>query len=1224
MKSLKNKNNILKNIDKVSLKKVKEDNISFSNNKENLINKIIHVELFENNAEKKKKQLSILKSELNKLDDNDKYQHYDKNNSSFNYFPNLNDKNFNYNLLKKKEFISFYEKDIYKDLTYSEIADLKCSAKNFKTFELSNSQKFLKTFISPETPYNSILLIHGTGVGKTCAAISIAEQFIPYIEKNGQKIIILASGQLGKQFLREVFDTERYLEMKKKNNNYKYSGCTGDKYLNLIEKQDNNINNTINNSEIFRKEMKKIKKKRYQEYGYEMFANRVEEIERNATMYIPNNNSKEIQDAINKSYQDNFSNTIIIVDEVQNLKTVSEDVKTKKITNIFQKIVENVENIKLILLSATPMFNQASEIIYLLNLMLKNDKRPIINKNDFFDKYENIKPESENKLLNVSKGYISYIRGQNPYNFPFRLSPSINNDPNIINFNIMPKYNSKGLIIPDNEKIKHLEIIGDKMSDFQYKIYLETSINLKDIDIIGATGEEIILNSNDFLTPRQTGTMVYPTELYNLAGLKSCFEFYNSEIGPFRYNKSIVNKYGYFLKRDLVGKYSCKFKSILDYIFNSTGPVFIYTEWIKSGVIPLALILEQNGFLRFNNFPLLDESCPKLSYTCKYENEYKNIKDFQQAYYAIYTGSENLSGDKENLIRNFKDINNKDGKLIKVIIVTVAGSEGIDLSGIREVHISDPWWNLNRIEQIIGRSIRNCSHSDLDIKYRNVTVYLHSAIPSKEKNQEIETIDLYMYRKAFRKQIEINKVENILKKGAIDCNINKNINSFPIDKINTTLKITTSQKKEIDYQVGDHPYSSICNYTKNCNYKCEPDFEIKKNEIDTSTYEEYFAQNYISIIKNKIIKLFLTNQILKIDEIISLLNKDSQINEIDNLYKYLALSELINNKDTVIDQYNRIGTLKYHNLYYYFFPNVNYDKEYLNVSNYGYLPITYKNISKTLNKSLIPSKKTIKNDKNEYQRIKDIILKEYNDYLNRIKSKKIYLDQNFWYDKEEKIDILIYEIIIDSLKDYERETLIQQILIELHFNKDQIDQHIYQALSYYIIKDINSSTLYYYTFNNKEFKFYSINPSFKNNEYNEDIDEENLFIIANNQISERLIKILKKEKKYILNVIYGFIHNSKFKIVNNIGVEKNSTGVVCNNVDKPPIIHSINYLINYNKYLLDGTIIKNKFIRKHIKIQKNNLCFELQLLLRYFENYNNQSKKYFIRDYNINSEILMI
>lgn len=1218
MRSLKNNN--AKIVSKESLKEKKKNDNKL--NEENIISEIINVELFEKNSDIKKKKLSLLNSNLNKINNEKKKKISVKDkNDSFNYFPNLNDPDFNYNLLKKKEFITFYEKDNYPGLTYSEISDLKCSTNKFKTFELSNSQKFLKTFISPETPYNSILLIHGTGVGKTCAAISIAEQFIPYIEKNGQRIIILASGQLGKQFLREVFDTEKYLDMKNKDSNYKYSGCTGNTYLNLIEKQ--NINNTINNNDIFRKEMKKIKKQRYQEFGYEMFANRVEDLEKNATIYIPDNNHKEIEIAIKKAYQDHFSNTIIIVDEVQNLKTISEDTKTKKITSIFQKIIENVENIKLIMLSATPMFNQASEIIYLLNLMLKNDRRPTINKSDFFDKYENIKPESENRLLEISKGYISYIRGQNPYNFPFRLSPSINNDPNIINFNVMPKYNAKGQIIPDDEKIKYLEIIGDKMSDFQYKIYNENSnINLKDIDLISASKDDINLSSNDFLTPRQTGTMVYPTELYNLPGLKSCFEFYNSEVGPFKYHKSIINKYGYFLKRDLIGTYSCKFKSILDYIFNSTGPVFIYTEWIKSGVIPLALILEQNGFLRFNNFPLLDENCPKISYTCKYENEYKNLKDFKQAYYAIYTGSENLSGDKENLIKNFKDINNIDGKLIKVIIVTVAGSEGIDLSGIREVHICDPWWNLNRIEQIIGRSIRNCSHSSLEVKDRNVTVYLHSAIPSKKKDQEIETIDLYMYRRAFKKQIEISKVEDILKRGAIDCNINKNINSFPVKKINTTLKILTSQKKEVYYQVGDKSYSSVCNYKKNCDYKCDPQFEITDQEIDKSTYIEYFAKDIIPEIKNKIIDLFLENQILTINQIIDLLNKNSSLKETDNLYKYLALTEIIKNKDVVTDQFNRKGTIKYQNLYYYFFPNLKFDKKYLNLSNNGYIPITYKDKSKVLNKSLIPSKKSMKNDINEYQRVIDVVLNEYNDYLNRIKNKKIYLDENFWSDKQEKISRLIYEIIIDSLKDYEREILIQKVLIDQKNNTLEIDPLIYQALSFYLIKDSNSSVTYYYTFDNKEFKFYSLNPNFDNQN---NLDEDKLFISANNQTSERLIKILRNiKKKYSMNLIYGFIQNSNFKIVNNIGVEKNSTGVVCNNVDKPPIIHSINYIVNYDKYLLDGSIKKNKVIKKHIKIQKNNLCIELQLLLRYLENYGDKSKKYFFRDYNLNSEILII
>ena len=49
--------------------------------------------------------------------------------------------------------------------------------------ELNNNQKFIKTFLSPNTPYNGCLLFHGVGVGKTCSSISVAEGFIPELEK---------------------------------------------------------------------------------------------------------------------------------------------------------------------------------------------------------------------------------------------------------------------------------------------------------------------------------------------------------------------------------------------------------------------------------------------------------------------------------------------------------------------------------------------------------------------------------------------------------------------------------------------------------------------------------------------------------------------------------------------------------------------------------------------------------------------------------------------------------------------------------------------------------------------------------------------------------------------------------------------------------------------------------------------------------------------------------
>lgn len=1223
MKSIKNDDN-KKIINKLTKKNL-EENEYLSLTDQELVNKILEIELFDKDIKKSKKNLENLTNNLKR-----KSKKINNFNKALNYYPSLNDPEFNYKLLRKKEFVSFYEEDKNnEEKLFSDIADSKCNNNTTGKFELSKSQQFLRNFMSPETPYNSLLLIHGTGVGKTCAAISIAEQFIPYVIKSGMKIIILASGALGKQFMKEVFDTDKYLENYKKDTNYIYSGCTGSTYLNLIKNQE--INNSFENNDAFKKEMKRIKKRRYQDYGYDMFANRVSDIEKAATMFIPSDNKKEIEKAIIKAYQDHFSNTVIIVDEVQNLKTTSNDDsknKKKKITDTFQRIIENVINIKLILLSATPMFDQASEIIYLLNLMLKNDKRELINKNDFFDKNENFIPESEKKLSEVMRGYISYIRGQNPYNFPFRLTPDINNDNKIIDFSINPKFDIKGKLIPDNEKIKYLKIIGNQMSSFQYQLYLkytngnfDKSILYNDAD---KYNDQNVFNKEentiyrDYIIPRQVSDIVFPSE--DTIGLKSCFSYYNVYSGPFKYLPNTINKYGYFLKRDLIGKYSCKFKSILDYILNSSGPVFIFTEWIPFGIIPLSLILEQNGFKRYNNNQLLDLDCPKISYDGRPESEFKNIKDFHQAYYSIYTGVESLSGDKENMIKTFKDKENINGKLIKVILVSVAGSEGLDLSGIREVHITDPWWNLNRIEQTIGRSIRNCSHKYLDMKYRNVTIYLHAAIPPTPKEQEKETIDLYMYRIALKKQIEISKIENILKRSAIDCYINKNINSFPISKINTQLSIETSQKKKVVYQVGDHPFSSLCNYQEKCDYQCDPHFEISKTDIDNSTFNEYFSESDLNKIKNEIKNIFYVNSILKIDEILKKIKSNSEVSSIDDLYIYIALSRMIKDKYLVIDKFNRKGYLKYKNLYYYFSPNQLSDdtfksNEYNDINN-SFYPKTYKDSQKNINYGLINNNNKDDNNTLEYNKSIDNIYSELNDLNLKINKQKIMLDDKFWIDKKDKIKYLLWEIIIDRMNESTREIILKIILVDKALDKHTFDNEVYLACNHYIIY-YNYKYYYYKYDNNNIIKFFSLSLDYKKDNIYENINMKNYFITASSQISEKLLKTLK-DKKYNLNIIYGFMKDSEFKLVNNTGIEKNSTGVVCNNVNKPPIVNSINILLGYQKYNSEGIIFKeNLSKKKKIKVLKEWLCLELQLILRYHENYSNQKNNYFIRDYEL-------
>ena len=94
------------------------------------------------------------------------------------FYPELTDVDFQKKIYKKKEF---YDNKILKETRkMKEI----CKPSDFKLFP---QQKFLKNFISIDTPYNGILIFHGVGVGKTCAAISIAENFKKNIQETNVK-----------------------------------------------------------------------------------------------------------------------------------------------------------------------------------------------------------------------------------------------------------------------------------------------------------------------------------------------------------------------------------------------------------------------------------------------------------------------------------------------------------------------------------------------------------------------------------------------------------------------------------------------------------------------------------------------------------------------------------------------------------------------------------------------------------------------------------------------------------------------------------------------------------------------------------------------------------------------------------------------------------------------------------------------------------------------------
>ena len=73
------------------------------------------------------------------------------------------------------------------------------------------------------------------------------------------------------------------------------------------------------------------------------------------------------------------------------------------------------------------MYNNYNEIISLTNILNINDKRSIITESEIFDNEGNfIKTDDysgEELLKRKLTGYVSYVRGENPYAFPFRIYP---------------------------------------------------------------------------------------------------------------------------------------------------------------------------------------------------------------------------------------------------------------------------------------------------------------------------------------------------------------------------------------------------------------------------------------------------------------------------------------------------------------------------------------------------------------------------------------------------------------------------------------------------------------------------------------------------------------------------------------------------------------------------------------------------------------------------------
>ena len=255
-----------------------------------------------------------------------------------------------------------------------------------------------------------------------------------------------------------------------------------------------------------------------------------------------------------------------------------------------------------------------------------------------------------------------------------------------------------------------------------------------------------------------------------------------------------------YLRRDelLAGEglamYSPKLAKILDNVNreDNVGLHLIYSQFrTLEGIALMKMTLEANGYAEFKIHKVLGTNDWEIV-----ERE----EDVGKPKFALHTGTESDEEKKILLdiynskwekvpamivgkLKEQEKENNFMGEVVKVLMITSSGAEGINLKNTRFVHLMEPYWHMVRLQQVIGRARRICSHQDLPEELRTVQVFLYMSVISDEN------IDMDKH-----KDIRLRDVSRLTNRMASDLDESTMLGRYVRHLDNKPSVITTDQR----------------------------------------------------------------------------------------------------------------------------------------------------------------------------------------------------------------------------------------------------------------------------------------------------------------------------------------------------------------------------------------------------------------------------------------------
>ena len=639
--------------------------------------------------------------------------------------------------------------------------------------ELKKYQAFIGSYLDYRSPYRDILLYHSLGSGKTATTINVYNMLYNY--NPGWNVFFLLKASLRDNWLNElkIWMNLPDNEMRMRNIQFiNYDSPIADK--DFIDK--------VKSADITKK-----------------------------NMYIIDEAHLFIGNVRNNIIEKKGKRALTIYDYIKNEK-------------------ENNNNTRVILISGTPVTNYPYELVLIFNLL-----RPGIfptNEIDFIDLYIKsgktsfMNPDTKNMFQRRIMGLVSYYKApegnifaeenimikkidmseyqKNIYEHYETIEKALhkknkNKNNKSTNYKTYTRQscnfvfpfindNVNGENRPRPSKLNLNEDNADRLFDGKLKELMKKMENKKDIK---SFKQKMFLYTNlinEYITTFDNYLMqIKNSDNINKHTLQDDIEIFK-------------NKYNYKFKKfwkeytnkskllETLYTCSCKILSSIFYMMKSKGPILYFSNFVKmEGLQLFKIYLKYFGYTNFN-----DKS--------------NQGKDYFR--YIEFNGDIDIKERYVNISIFNKD-ENKYGEMIKIILFSPAGSVGINLMNIRQIHILEPYWNENKIIQLIGRGNRQCSHKLLPLNERKIDIFRYLTVI---KDSDKQTTDEKIYNMAKDKQNLIETFYNVLKEVAVDCELFKNHNMVK----NKYKCFKFNEKSYFDKQIGPS-YKDDIYYDKKIN-----------------------------------------------------------------------------------------------------------------------------------------------------------------------------------------------------------------------------------------------------------------------------------------------------------------------------------------------------------------------------------------------------------------------